>query len=75
MTTKAKLKAAYIAALKRNYSFYIEGSKPLELAHIAIDKALSGKMRLQGDSFDEALKESGLPKNITLKALSQLPES
>jgi hypothetical protein len=72
MPTKAQVKAAYIAALRRTYPFYTEGSRALELAHLAADKALAGAMKLEGAAWDEALKECGLSPRVTLRQLAAL---
>lgn len=72
--TKVNIRRAYIAALQAAYPFYTEGSRPLMLAHGAVDKALAGKMRLEGDCWAGALKACGLPKDTPLKALAALPE-
>jgi len=73
-TTKQAIKSAYIRRLQAAYSFYVEGSRPLELANLAADAALSGVQKIKGDCWDAALAECGLPKSITLKALAALPE-
>jgi hypothetical protein len=72
MTSKATLKARYIANLQATYPFYVEGSRPLQLANEAADAALAGTLKLKGECWDKALKECGLPKGITLKALAGL---
>lgn len=72
--TKSSIKAKYIVTLKELYPFYSEGSKPLELANLAADKALAGKMKLKGAAWHQALLVHGIdPKRVTLKALAELP--
>lgn len=73
MTTKTELRAAYIANLQAAYPFYTEGSRPLMLAHEAVDAALDGAMHLSGASWFKALHQCGLPKTITLTMLKALP--
>lgn len=45
---KNKIKALYIQKLQATYPFYVDGSRPLELANQAADKALAGKVKLEG---------------------------
>ena len=72
--TKSSIKAKYIATLKELYPFYLEGSRPLELANLAADKALAGKMKLEGAAWTQALLLHGIDaKRVTLKALAELP--
>ena len=71
--TKSSIKAKYIATLQELYPFYTEGSRPLELANLAADKALDGKMRLDGAAWFQALLLHGLDKRTTLKTLAELP--
>jgi hypothetical protein len=73
--TKASIRDAYIRILQVRYPFYTEGSKPLELAYLAADKALTGQVKLEGECWELALGQHGLPKRITLKALKELPEN
>ena len=72
---KEGIRDLYIAQLQARYPFYTEGSKPLEMARLAVDKALSGKMKLEGECWERTLAVYSLPKNITLKALAALPET
>jgi len=72
---KAGIRELYIAELQAAYPFYTDGSKPLEMARLAVDKALSGKMKLEGACWERTLATYSLPKNITLKALAALPET
>ena len=74
MTTKALVKTRYISELQSRYEFYTPGSRPLELAKQAIDKALSGQMKLKGDAWDATLKGCGLSPRITMAELANLPE-
>jgi len=71
--TKASIKAAYIANLKRTYAFYVEGSRPLALAHEAADKALSGTMKLKGKCWDDALVQHNLHPSTPMRVLAALP--
>lgn len=69
------IRDAYIRILQARYSFYNEGSKPLELAYLAADRALAGLMKLEGECWELALEQHGLPKRTTLKSLAALPEN
>lgn len=71
--TKSSIKAMYIQELKAMYPFYNDGSRPLTMASEAADSALAGKMRLEGDCWSKALAAHGLPKNMALKRLAELP--
>ena len=73
MTTKAAIKASYIANLKATYAFYLDGSKPLVLAIVAADRALAGKIKLEGDCWYKALADNGMQKASTMKMLAALP--
>lgn len=74
MGTKTKIKARYIALLKVRYPLYTEGSRPLALAHDAADAALTGKIKLEGECWEQAVREvSGLSR-WTMCQLSELPE-
>jgi len=70
---KESIRASYIALLQETYPFYVEGSRPLALAHVAADAALAGKVKLKGDCWEMALIANGLSPRITLKALAALP--
>lgn len=72
---KAGMRELYIAELQAHYPFYTEGSRPLELAYMAVDKALSGGMKLSGDCWERVLRTYSLPLNVTAKALAALPET
>jgi hypothetical protein len=74
MTTKTQLRDAYIARLQATYDWYVDGSRPLALAHAAVTEALSGGLKLDGLCWNQALRECGLSTFITRKALSELPE-
>ena len=72
--TKSSIKKDYIEILQNLYDFYTEGSRPLELANLAADKALAGKMKLEGAAWTQALLLHGIDaKRVTLKALAELP--
>lgn len=73
MTTKAKLKADYIANLQNTYPYYAPGSRALELANLAVDRTLAGELNLQGDQWLRTLRDNGLSIYITRKALAELP--
>ena len=73
MSNKSAIKASYIANLKATYPFYVEGSRPLALAHDAADKALSGAMKLKGECWDKALSDNGMSPRVTLAQLAALP--
>ena len=63
-----------ISKVQNLYDFYTEGSRPLELANLAADKALAGKMKLEGAAWTQALLLHGIDaKRVTLKALAELP--
>lgn len=72
--TKSSIKKDYIEILQNLYEFYTEGSRPLELANLAADKALAGKMKLEGAAWHQALLAHGIDsKRVTLKTLAGLP--
>ncbi len=73
MATKTLVKAQYIAHLQARYSFYVEGSRQLELANQAVDAALAGTLKLQGECWTNALVDCGLSKRITMRELAELP--
>lgn len=70
---KQAIKTLYIQKLQAAYPFYTEGSRPLELAAQAADKALAGSVKLEGDCWNEAVREvTGLTR-WTMRALAELP--
>lgn len=72
---KAKIKAAYIAALKKTYpGIYTPGSRSLELAGEAADNALAGRLKLRGECWSAALEEVTGTHRHTMAALAALPE-
>lgn len=73
---KAKIKAAYIAALKKTYpDIYTPESRALNLAGMAADKALAGEMLLKGECWSAALEEVTRKRKIwLLRELKALPE-
>lgn len=70
---KSKIKALYIQKLQATYPFYIEGSRPLELANQAADKALAGKLKLEGECWESAVREATGLKTWTKKMIEGLP--
>jgi hypothetical protein len=72
---KAGIRELYLAELKAKYPFYTEGSRPLALAERAVDSALAGLIKLDGDCWFRALETYSLPKTVTMKALAALPET
>jgi hypothetical protein len=74
MGTKTEIKARFIALIKVRYPFYTEGSRSLALANDAANAALAGKIKLEGECWEQAVKEvSGLSR-WTMRQLSELPE-
>lgn len=72
---KAKIKAAYIAALKKTYpGIYTPGSRSLELAGEAVDNALAGRLKLRGECWSAALEEVTGTHRHTMAALAALPD-
>lgn len=71
--TKAEVKVAYIQELQARYPFYTEGSRPLQLANEAADKALAGLVRLEGEAWFAALARAGLNKRSTRAEIAALP--
>ena len=72
---KSQIKAAYLTELIEVYpEIYSEGSRPLELAKVAADNALSGKLKLEGRVWEKTVKQvTGWPR-WTRKMLSALPD-
>ncbi len=71
--TKTNIKACYIANLQATYPFYTEGSRPLEMARLAADTALSGVGKLDGECWYKALAANGVQKAASRKMLAELP--
>lgn len=71
---KNKIKALYIQKLQATYPFYVDGSRPLELANQAADKALAGKVKLQGECWESAVREATGLKTWTMATLAGLEE-
>ena len=73
--SKSAIKADYIKNLIATYpAIYTPDSKPLNLAGLAADQALAGKMKLEGDCWFAALKRNNVQKAATMKMLSELPD-
>jgi hypothetical protein len=72
--TKSSIKESYITTLKNLYPFYVEGSRPLDLAHKAADQALAGKMKLEGEAWFQTLLLHGIDRRATMRFLSELPD-
>lgn len=74
--TKAAIKAAYIDGLKGAYD-WARGpmaERGLDAASKAADAALSGRMKLHGDVWFQALTENGVATRATMKELAALPD-
>lgn len=72
---KAAIKTAYIAKLQHTYpTLYLPGSKPLQLAEIAADNALSGRLKLEGECWTWAIRKVTGHKSMTMRDLANLPE-
>lgn len=72
---KAAIKDAYIAKLQQHYpTFYLPGSRPLDLAVMAADRALAGALKLEGECWSAAVTDvTGLTR-WTMADLAGLPE-
>jgi len=71
---KSAIKKLYIEKLQSTYPFYAEGSKPLAMANQAADAALSGKIKLDGDCWNSAVKEVTGLSRWTMRNLAELPD-
>ena len=76
--TKAAIRAQYLAGLESAYPWAKEGSphraSGMAAATKAVDAALAGKIKLEGDVWRDVLAANGLPKNATRAQISSLPE-
>ena len=75
--TKRAIHAAYIEGLKQTYPWARDGGvaqeRGLALAAQAADKALAGKLKLEGRIWFEALAQNGVQKSSSMKILAGLP--
>lgn len=72
---KSEIKKRYLEKLRATYpAIYTDGSRPIELANLAADNALAGKIKVEGDCWRAAVKEITGWKSWTMRALSELPE-
>ena len=76
--TKSAIKADYLAGLADAYEWARNGGpvqeRGLHLAGEAADKALAGKMRLEGEVWYAALAANGVHKAAPLRVLAELPD-
>ena len=55
---KAAIKDAYVAKLQQHYpTLYLPGSRPLDLAVMAADRALAGALKLEGECWSAAVED------------------
>jgi hypothetical protein len=71
---KKAIKNLYIRKLQSTYDFYQEGSRPLELANLAAERALAGDLKLEGDSWNAAVTEITGWSRWTMRDLKNLPD-
>lgn len=74
---KAAIRAAYLLGIEARYDWAKPGSaareRGLQLAGEAADKALAGKLKLDGDCWREALEANGVNPRATMRELAALP--
>lgn len=72
---KAAIKDAYLAKLQHTHpTIYQTGSRPLELAGLAADQALVGRLKLEGECWSAAVQDVTGWSRWTMASLAGLPE-
>ncbi len=72
---KAAIKDAYLAKLQHTHpTIYQTGSRPLELAGLAADRALAGALALKGECWSAAVQDVTGWSRWTMRQLAELPE-
>lgn len=72
---KQAIKTAYIAQLQWVYpTLYLAGDRRLELAEMAADAALAGRLNLRGECWEWAVLEVTRRTGCTARDLKGLPE-
>lgn len=72
---KAAIKDAYLAKLQHTHpTIYQTGSRSLELAELAADRALMGVLRLEGECWSAAVQDVTGWSRWSMAMLAELPD-
>ena len=76
--TKSAIKAAYLSGLEKTYPWAAPDSPHraagMSAAEKAVDGALAGRIKLEGDIWFQVLADNGVQKSASRQMISDLPD-